>query len=140
VSVLGAKSTFDFAPTAWLELDLLGQSQGVIHLDAEIADGRLDFRVPKQQLDGPQVSRLAIELRDLGSPKRVCSEAAVIKSYVADPAMDDASVLPRPDVRLSAGSASKEVATAQRLDGDEAFDRLSVTSVISNCTGRPVLS
>jgi hypothetical protein len=46
-SASGAKPTFDFAPAAWLELDLLRQPQGVIHLDTEIANGCLDFGMAK---------------------------------------------------------------------------------------------
>ena len=41
------------------------------------------------------------------------------------PAMNDASILPGRDVRLSMRSTSKEVAVAQRLDGDQPFDRSS---------------
>ena len=47
MSASGAKPTFDFAPSAGLKLNLLSQSQGVIHLDTEIADGCLDFGVAK---------------------------------------------------------------------------------------------
>jgi hypothetical protein len=39
--------------------------------------------------------------------------------------MNDASILPGRDVRLSMRSTSKEVAVAQRLDGDQPFDRSS---------------
>jgi hypothetical protein len=39
--------------------------------------------------------------------------------------MNDAGILPGRDMRLSMRSASKEVAVAQRLDGDQSFDRLS---------------
>ena len=65
------------------------------------------------------------KLRNLGPPERVCSEAAVVQSDVTYPAMNDASILPGRDVRLSMRSTSKEVAVAQRLDGDQPFDRSS---------------
>ena len=50
-----------------LQLDLLRDREGVIDLDSEIANGALKLRVPEQQLYGPQVAGLLVDLRRLRS-------------------------------------------------------------------------
>src|ERR1051325_1972594 len=50
------------------EFNLLGDAKGVVHLDTEITDGAFEFRMPKQQLHGSQVTSLLVNLCGLGSP------------------------------------------------------------------------
>jgi hypothetical protein len=54
-----------------LQLDLLGDGEGVIHLDPEIANGALQFRVAEQQLNRPQVAGLLVNLCRLRSAQRM---------------------------------------------------------------------
>ena len=49
------------------DLDRFGYCQGIFEFDAEVADGAVHLRVPEQQLDGPKVPGLAVDLRDLGA-------------------------------------------------------------------------
>jgi hypothetical protein len=46
-----------------LHLRALGQREGILDIDAEIADRALNFRVAEQDLHGTQVSRLLVDDR-----------------------------------------------------------------------------
>ena len=48
------------------EVSLLGQDQGVVHLDAEVADGALQLRVAEQELARTQIARALVDQRNLG--------------------------------------------------------------------------
>jgi hypothetical protein len=49
------------------DVDLLGNSEGVIHLDTQIAHSALNFAMAQQELDGPEVPRPPIDQGCLGS-------------------------------------------------------------------------
>lgn len=50
-------------------LRLLGDLQGVIHLNAEVSHGRLQLGVSEQQLHRPKVLGAPIDQRRLGAPQ-----------------------------------------------------------------------
>jgi len=52
------------------EFDLLGDAERVIDLDAEVADGAFELRVPKQQPHCSQVAGLRVNLRLCGTVDR----------------------------------------------------------------------
>lgn len=52
---------------------LLRDLQGVIHLDAQVSDGRLELRMAEQQLHRTKVSRPPVDQRSLRPPHRVSS-------------------------------------------------------------------
>jgi hypothetical protein len=56
------------------DVDLLGDGERVIDLNAEVPDGALHVRVPKEQLNRAQVSGPPVNQRGLGSPQRVGAE------------------------------------------------------------------
>ena len=47
------------------QLDLLGNGERVVDLDAEVSDSALELCMPEEQLDGSQVARLFVDLRRL---------------------------------------------------------------------------
>ena len=49
------------------DVNLFGDSEGVIHLDTQVADSALDFAMAKQELNGPEVPRPPIDQGRLGS-------------------------------------------------------------------------
>jgi hypothetical protein len=51
-----------------LHVDLLGNRQSIIYLDAEIANGALNLGVSKQQLYRPQIAGTTINEGGLGPP------------------------------------------------------------------------
>ena len=56
------------------DIDLLGNREGIIYLDAQVSDSALDLGMAEQELDRTQVSSSAINQRRLGSPQRVRPE------------------------------------------------------------------
>src|SRR5262249_55671229 len=50
-----------------LKFDLLRDGEGVIHLDPEVPNGTLEFRMPEQQLHRSQVAGLLVNLSGLSS-------------------------------------------------------------------------
>jgi len=62
------------ARTAWplrSEFDLLRDGEGVVNLNAKVADRAFELGVPEQQLHSPQVSGPLVNLGHLGPPHRV---------------------------------------------------------------------
>jgi hypothetical protein len=54
-----------------LDVNLLRNGDGVVHLDAQIPHRALDLAMPEEQLDGPEIARTPIDERSLGSAQRV---------------------------------------------------------------------
>lgn len=54
-----------------LDLGLLGDLQRIVHINAEVANRTFQLGMAKEQLNGPQVLRAAIDQGCLGSPHRV---------------------------------------------------------------------
>ena len=50
------------------DLRLLRQFEGVVNLDAEVADRALQLGVPEQQLHRPEILRPPVDQRSLGTP------------------------------------------------------------------------
>ncbi len=80
------------------DLRLLGPLDCVVDLDSEAPHCRLDLRVAKQQLDSPMILRAAIHQRRLSAPHRVGTVAGPVEAKLIDPATEDASVPPHPDL------------------------------------------
>ena len=76
---------------------LAGKSP-VVHLDAKVPHGRLEFGTPKQQLHSTQVLCAPIDQCCLGSPHRVRAVLARVKAKLFDPAFEDSGVLTRPQM------------------------------------------
>jgi len=47
------------------ELDLLRNAEGVVDLDAEIANGAFELRMSEEELNGPKITGRSIDLRGL---------------------------------------------------------------------------
>jgi hypothetical protein len=56
------------------DVDLFGDGERVIELDAEVPDCALHLGVPKEQLDRTKVSRSPVDQSCLGSPQRMGAE------------------------------------------------------------------
>ena len=81
------------------DLDRLGYCPGVFKFDPKGANGAVHLRVPEQQLDGPKVSSLAVDLSDLGAAHRVRAVRTGLEAYRRDPVSHEAGVLSGRDVR-----------------------------------------
>src|SRR5260370_24029962 len=91
------------------QLDLLGDAERVIDLDAEIADRAFELRVPEEKLNRPQVARLLVDLGRLRSPHRMRAVGGAVEPGTLDPGMDDPRILPGRQVRLRPEAAREEV-------------------------------
>jgi hypothetical protein len=77
-----------------LYFGLLGHFQGIIDLDAEVADRTLQLGVPEQQLNGPKILGPVVDQGRLRSPECVRAVAGLVQSQLPDPGMRDPRVLP----------------------------------------------
>lgn len=73
----------------------------------KIANGALDFRVPKQELDRAKIARAPVDQHRLRTSQRVRSELRRIKSDTGNPLVDEPSVLSRCQSVGSIASTSK---------------------------------
>jgi hypothetical protein len=83
--------------------------------DAEVANRAFELGVLKQQLNGSEIASLLLNLRCLGAPHRMRAISRAIETGALDPAMDDAGVLSRRDVRLAAQATSEELLPVPKL-------------------------
>ena len=79
--------------TLFFRLDLLGNAERVVNLDAEIADGAFELCVSKQQLNRSQVPRLLVDLGRFRPSHRVSAVGGAVQSGARDPGVDDPSIL-----------------------------------------------
>ena len=56
------------------DVDLLGDRERVIDLDAKVSDRALHLGVPKEQLNRAEVPGSAVDQSGLGSPQRMGAE------------------------------------------------------------------
>ena len=66
------------------------------------------FGMAEQKLHGAQVLRAPVDQRGLGAPHRVCAVVGGIEPELLNPAFEDASVLPRPQMRRVVDPAWKD--------------------------------
>ena len=90
------------------DVDFLSDLDGVVNLDAEVADGALDLGVPEQQLHGAQVAGSPIDQRGLGPAQGVRSELEGIEPDAGNPLTDQAGVLPGGQAAINSAPAGKQ--------------------------------
>lgn len=91
-----------------LQVDTLGERQGVLDVDAEVTHRAVHLRVAEQQLDRTQVSGLLVDLRHLGPPHRMRAVGARLQADRHDPPPDDPGILSRRQVRAAVDSAGPQ--------------------------------
>ena len=119
-------------PRAWqsgdifyfsLQLDLRGNAEGIVDLDAEVVDSAFEFDVSRSELNPLRFPVFFVDLRRPRSPHRV---RRAVKSGTPDPGIDDPSILSRRKMRLLPEAAREEVlATPRRDPGKPVLDRCS---------------
>jgi hypothetical protein len=67
------------------DVDLFGDGERIVNLDAEVPDGALHFRVPKEKLNRAKVPRPSVNQSGLGSLQRVGAEQRRFKTDAGDP-------------------------------------------------------
>ena len=71
-------------PGRSLNLRALSKGERILYVDAQVANGALNLRVPEQDLHGAQVSRLLVDDGGLGSAQRM----RLVAEQEADAAAD----------------------------------------------------
>jgi len=82
-----------------LDFGLFSHLQGIVDFDAEIPDGTLQFSVTEEQLHGPEVLGSPIDQRGLRAPHRMGAVCSRIQTDFSNPAVYDAGVLARRQMR-----------------------------------------
>ena len=67
------------------DVDLLGNRERVVDLDAEVPHCALDLGVTKEQLNAAQVAGPSVDQRCVGSPQGVRAEQQWVESDAGDP-------------------------------------------------------
>lgn len=82
------------------DVNLLGNSKGVIDLDIKVADGALNFRMAKQELDGPQVAGPPVDQSRFGPSEGMRTEESWLQPDLPEPmAQDGGPILQEPGGR-----------------------------------------
>ncbi len=122
-----------------LHLCLLRQLQGVLYLDAKVANRALELHVAQQQLHSAQILGPPIDQRRLGAADGMCSVSGRIKTDFLDPGIHNPSVLSGAQMRGRVNAAWEEkVIRRKTCCLIQLVKAIRVDSVISNCTGLEV--
>lgn len=78
----------------YLNLSLFSHLKRVIHFDAEVSDGTLEFGVAEQYLDRSEIFRSPVNQRCLSATHRVGSIRHGVKANGGYPSFNDACILP----------------------------------------------
>ncbi len=92
------------------EIELFGDGEGVVNLDAEIPDSAFELAMAEQELNRPQIARLPIDLSCFGAAHRMRSVGRAVEASLGHPSMDEAGILPGREMRLaSSGVRGKQI-------------------------------
>ena len=115
---------------SFLQFNLFSDAQRVIDFDAEISVRTLKFGVAKQDLNGPQVTSLFVNQGGFGSAHRMGAMGTRSETNTADPALDNASVLPSAQMRrLAAFPGKRKLPPVRLMNGSHAVSAIFVCSV-----------
>lgn len=89
-------------------LDLLCHLKRIVDLDAEIANGAFQLRIPEQQLYRPKVLRPAVDQRGSSTAHSVGAICGIVEANRCDPAMHNPGVLPRRQMQRRMQTARKQ--------------------------------
>lgn len=81
------------ASLVWLQLNLFADLQSIIDLDTKIANRAFQLRMTQQQLDGPKISCLPVDLGRLRPPKLMSAVFVWVKPNACDPLFQDTGIL-----------------------------------------------
>src|ERR1700722_362869 len=81
-----------------LHLCAFGERERILYIDAQIANGALDFRVAEQDLHRAQVASLLVDDGRLGPAERMGSVILRAQSDPGYPLINEPSILPGADM------------------------------------------
>ena len=92
------------------EIELLGDAESVVNLDAEVANSAFELPVTKKKLDRSQIAGLAVDLGRFGASHRMRPVGWAVKASLSHPSMDNASILTGREMSLAVDTARKQEA------------------------------
>ena len=95
-------------PLSPLEIGLLGQNKGVIHLNAKIPDGAPQLRVAEQELTNAKVAGTFVSERHLGPAQAAGAVSSWIEAGEGNSLVHKSAVLPRRDMFAEIAPARKQ--------------------------------
>jgi hypothetical protein len=108
------------------DVDLLGDGERIIELDAEVPDRALHLGVPEEELNCPEISGSPIDQRRLGAPERVGAEQRRVEADAGDPPRQQASILAgREAAPIPAAAMEQKVAETLPGRRDVVVERLA---------------
>jgi len=116
---MGMKSRRGWGSPGGSELNPLGDAEGIIDFDAEIANGAFELRMSEKESYGSEVARLFVNLSRLCTAHRVCAVRGTNETSAPSPSMDDAHVLSCREVRLLPEAAREQVLTPSATDAGQ---------------------
>ena len=75
------------------DINLFRYCQGVIDLDAEVSHRAFDLGMPKQKLNGPEISCSPVDQGSFYAPQRMGPKQPRVQSGASDPLRNKASIL-----------------------------------------------
>lgn len=108
------------------DIDLLRDLDRVIDLDAELANGALDLRMPEQELHRAQIASAPVDQHRLRSAQRMRTELRRVETDAGHPFQHEPSVLTRgqPAIRI-APAGEQQLSCLSAREPQVVIDRLS---------------
>jgi hypothetical protein len=106
------------------DFDFFSNLNGIVNLDAKIANGALDLRVAQQELDRTQVAGSSMDQRGFGPAQGVRAKLQRVKADASDPLTDETGVLARGEATIIAPAAEQELARLPASRSEVFIDRL----------------
>ena len=92
------------------DVHLLGDSEGIVHLDSKVANGALDLSMAQQELDGSQVAGSSVDEGSFRPSQRVGAVEGGVQANSGDLAGGEPGVLPSCQRPSGKAAAREEVA------------------------------
>lgn len=104
----GQRRQDSLPPSKLSEVNLLGKDERVVDFDTEVSHCALEFRVPEQQLTGPDIAGAFVDERHLRSPQTVGPVICGVEADQSYPTINEPAVFARAHVIAVSGSAWKK--------------------------------
>src|ERR1043166_6759834 len=107
------------------DINLFGNGEGVVDLNAEVSDGALDLGVAEQELDSPQIACASIDQGCLCPPEGMRTEDVWVQPDAGSPLGDKPGVLPcRHRLFLTAPAGKQDLARLSSRSSEVVIDSL----------------
>ena len=107
------------------DVDLLGDLDRIVDLDAEVAHRALDLRMSEQKLDRTEIARSSVDQHSLRVSERVRSELRRIEADAPNPFLHEARILPRRQTSVVTATGEQELPSQSTGEAQVLVNRLA---------------